>query len=1053
MFTLDPISFQTRQALLILNLQNDFLSRDGKLPVKEPSSYLERIKDLVPAFRSHGDVVWVRTEFEGERIVNDVEGEGENVVTEIDLPLRARGEEEAPAQVRETYLSSNGDEQSRMCCAPGTEGAAMSPCAMKLVDDTFDQTVITSHYSAFHAPELLPLLRGGLVTELCICGLISNVSVYATALDAVRHGFSVTLVEDCLGYRSQARHSEGMRQMVEFMGAEVMNSEELIRDVGQPGRAGAQIAAPSELSGSPVEQAALEAFGNGPSKKPKLKPTESHSTDSGISIPDHHSEHSKDLAIPSNEPTSKAPRRRTPSHDPDRGLEIRSRERSPVEGTTDRRPAVPPRTSSAAPGKKASKGSGSSKKSSPSKRGAADLATLSTDSLSAASGSTSDATETIITPVTPASDKPRLAPVSRTPPAPTLGPGDAIGEGDSKIVHHLLSSPLRDQAYERLQEEVRFRSMYHRGGEVPRLVAVQGEVAEDGSIPVYRHPADESPPLSAFSPIVSKMREEVQKILGHPVNHVLIQFYRDGQDYISEHSDKTLDIARGSSIANVSIGAQRTMVLRTKKSIQGDSAPTVGEDNPRDEVGQTGTTRPRKVQRIIMPHNSIFILGPQTNAKWLHGIRQDRRAADDKSSEERSYGASRISLTFRQIGTFLNPRTNLIWGQGATSKDRHSASKVVEGGTPEAERMVLAFGRENQESDFVWDAVYGRGFDALDILPNRPKLYLSRHPLVNMQVQLHLAEVGVDYEVQEGHNSVDQQNHNHNHNHHNNANPSSTTSNPNSNSTTNSRPLSHHRLSDDPNMPIPTSSSSEHGTSIRFIDKDHDRSETAGELPVMFYIEKYYRPNNSGAYGTQHTRIEIATMFNRIAQSASLMTCWDRFCQLTTLPRPRSSSSTSSTFSSGTSSNVDRLAAEKALHRELAAWEERAARFVHMGADCFTVADSAFWPILNEIVTKWADWDEHVFQRLSRYHDLVKKRESVKKLMEGVCKDCNVGGGDAAAGGGSGGGGDSGGGGEKADVEAAKGGSVSSSGESTATVNTAVDTVDDTGRSTGANGK
>lgn len=32
------------------------------------------------------------------------------------------------------------------------------------------------------------------------------------------------------------------------------------------------------------------------------------------------------------------------------------------------------------------------------------------------------------------------------------------------------------------------------------------------SFPVYRHPADESPPLSPFSPTVALIREHVQKV-------------------------------------------------------------------------------------------------------------------------------------------------------------------------------------------------------------------------------------------------------------------------------------------------------------------------------------------------------------------------------------------------------------------------------------------------------------------------------------------------------------------------------------------------------------
>ncbi|KAJ3508148.1 hypothetical protein NLJ89_g5915 [Agrocybe chaxingu] len=155
------------------------------------------------------------------------------------------------------------------------------------------------------------------------------------------------------------------------------------------------------------------------------------------------------------------------------------------------------------------------------------------------------------------SNTPRQTPRQRPPRTPILGVGDVLGAGDSYLVTDILPPKLAEVAFEKLKTEVKWQTMYHRGGEVPRLVAVEGEVAEDGSFPVYRHPADESPPLSPFSPTVALIRDQVQKALNHPVNHVLIQFYRSGKDYISEHSDKTIDVVRGSNIVNVSLGAQR----------------------------------------------------------------------------------------------------------------------------------------------------------------------------------------------------------------------------------------------------------------------------------------------------------------------------------------------------------------------------------------------------------------------------------------------------------------------------------------------------------------
>lgn len=63
---------------------------------------------------------------------------------------------------------------------------------------------------------------------------------------------------------------------------------------------------------------------------------------------------------------------------------------------------------------------------------------------------------------------------------PEFGVGDILGAGDSYLVADVLLPDLSEVAFERLKEEVKWSTMFHRGGEVPRLVAVEGEVAEDG---------------------------------------------------------------------------------------------------------------------------------------------------------------------------------------------------------------------------------------------------------------------------------------------------------------------------------------------------------------------------------------------------------------------------------------------------------------------------------------------------------------------------------------------------------------------------------------------
>ena len=176
-----------------------------------------------------------------------------------------------------------------------------------------------------------------------------------------------------------------------------------------------------------------------------------------------------------------------------------------------------------------------------------------------------------------------------------------------------------------------------------------------------------------------------------------------------EYADllQTLDIVRGSNIINVSLGAQRVMTLRAKK-----------EGN----VEKNLPGSPRDIQRIPMPDNSCFVLGWRTNQKWLHGVRADKRLLSEKTENERAYGGQRISLTFRNIGTFTNLSRTKIWGQGAKSKSEATAGKIITSDSPEMDAMIYAFGSENHLMDFDWDGEYGEGFDVLNLTINEEQV-------------------------------------------------------------------------------------------------------------------------------------------------------------------------------------------------------------------------------------------------------------------------------------------------------------------------------------------
>lgn len=356
---------------------------------------------------------------------------------------------------------------------------------------------------------------------------------------------------------------------------------------------------------------------------------------------------------------------------------------------------------------------------------------------------------------------------------------------DSFLIEHVLPEELRERAFKLVQEEIEWSDMYHKGGPVPRKVAIQGDVMHQSMIgnrgsvhdwkntasitdnmanmaiiqPIYRHPAADQPALQHWTPTVRSLRDLVQKIAGQPINHALIQIYRNGNDYISEHADKTLDVARNSIIFSLSLGATRTMFLRGK----------------REQSNGVKTSMPRIATRVPLHHGSLFGLGWKTNQTMTHEIKRDKRQARDKTDQELEYNGRRISITFRHIATFIMHVPNVTWtksiantqsrshnsppcflfGQGAkrykTQIDAFTAAgaavmaEVTTAHPPggrlneqnvtaastnteeddirnsydddniESERLLEAFSQENRLADFNWDNVYGQGFDILNI--------------------------------------------------------------------------------------------------------------------------------------------------------------------------------------------------------------------------------------------------------------------------------------------------------------------------------------------------
>lgn len=182
-----PLTQKTKM-LMVINLQNDSFSVPGGHCLTTSCDFVPRLTQAIPYFRKDGGIIcWV--------------------CTDLDQEVKSH--------------------------RAGINGAEICGELLDVVDKEKDLMVTKHHYSAFDQTALLEALRMNLaINHIYLCGSLTDVDIHSTAADAVRHGLHVTIVEDCLGFRSVEEHEEAKRQMTEIMGVDGIECEEMIMKSG-----------------------------------------------------------------------------------------------------------------------------------------------------------------------------------------------------------------------------------------------------------------------------------------------------------------------------------------------------------------------------------------------------------------------------------------------------------------------------------------------------------------------------------------------------------------------------------------------------------------------------------------------------------------------------------------------------------------------------------------------------------------------------------------------------------------------------------------------------
>jgi alkylated DNA repair dioxygenase AlkB len=142
----------------------------------------------------------------------------------------------------------------------------------------------------------------------------------------------------------------------------------------------------------------------------------------------------------------------------------------------------------------------------------------------------------------------------------------------------------------------------------PRLVAWYGDAGAR-----YTYSGLSLEPLP-WTERLADLRARIEALAAATFNSVLLNYYRDHNDSMGLHSDDEAELGRNPTIASLSLGEPRTLVLKHKS--RKDLMPI----------------------RLELQSGSLLLMQGETQHHWKHGINKLRRPC-----------GPRVNLTFRRI--------------------------------------------------------------------------------------------------------------------------------------------------------------------------------------------------------------------------------------------------------------------------------------------------------------------------------------------------------------------------------------------------------------------
>ncbi len=172
-----------------------------------------------------------------------------------------------------------------------------------------------------------------------------------------------------------------------------------------------------------------------------------------------------------------------------------------------------------------------------------------------------------------------------------------LGQSYDDLLHELIN----DTAWR--QEEI---TLYGKAHWQPRLTAWYG-----GKDLNYCYSGITLQPRP-WSQTLLSLKARIESLVAQSFNSVLLNYYRDHRDSMGMHSDDESELGKQPVIASLSLGEERTLLLRHKYN--------------------------SNTLKLPLPSGSLLVMKGSTQSFWKHGIMKQKQRC-----------GPRVNLTFRTI--------------------------------------------------------------------------------------------------------------------------------------------------------------------------------------------------------------------------------------------------------------------------------------------------------------------------------------------------------------------------------------------------------------------